>query len=182
MDRLTMESPRLQLIAADRELLTADLAGVEALSAQLGVARPSEWPPEGSEYDEGAVRFFLQMISNGGAQAAGWYTWYAILRAGDANTARLVGNGGFFGPPDDQGSVEIGYSVCKGSRGAGIATEIVATLLAYAWSKYTVKRVVARTRPDNTPSIGALRRNGFYEIASDDREKLKFECRRSSSP
>lgn len=181
MDRLTIETPRLKLIAADRELLTADLAGIADLCVALDVARPSEWPPEGSEYDEGAVRFFLRMISRGVEQAAGWFTWYAILRGGDANAARLVGNGGFFGPPDDQGSVEIGYSVCKGSRGAGIATEIVAALLAYAWCKNTVKRVVARTRPDNTPSIGALRRNGFYEIASDDREKLKFECRRLSN-
>jgi len=182
MDRLTIESPRLKLISADRELLTADLADIDALCAQLGVARPSEWPPEGSEYDERAVRFFLQRISNGGTQAAGWYTWYAILRAGDAHAARLVGNGGFFGPPDDHGSVEIGYSVCKGSRVAGIATEIVAALLEYAWSKNAVKRVVARTRPDNTPSIGALRRSGFYEIASDDPEKLKFECLRPSNP
>jgi RimJ/RimL family protein N-acetyltransferase len=182
MDRLTIESPRLKLIAADRELLTADLSGMDALCAQLRVEGPSEWPPEGSEYDEGAVRFFLQMISSGGERAAGWYTWYAILRAGEAHAARLVGNGGFFGTPDDHGSVEIGYSVCTGSRGAGIATEIVAALLEYAWSKKAVKRVVARTRPENSSSIGALRRSGFYEIASDDPEKLKFECLRPSNP
>ena len=182
MDRLTINSPRLKLIAADRELLTADLAGIADLCEALGVAPPSEWPPEGSEYDEGAVRFFLQMISQGGEQAAGWFTWYSIQRASPEQAARLVGNGGFFGPPDDHGSVEIGYSVCKGSRGAGVATELVAALLQYAWSKKAVKRVVARTRPDNAPSIGVLSRNGFYEIASDDREKIKFECRRPLSP
>jgi len=181
MDRLTIETPRLKLIAAGRELLTADLAGTAKLCAALGVAQPSEWPPEGSDYDEGAVRFFLQMISVGGEQAAGWFTWYAIQRASAAQATLLVGNGGFFGPPDDQGTVEIGYSVCKGSRGAGIATEIVSALLDYAWGKNAVKRVVARTRPDNTPSIRALRRNGFYEIASDDLEKLRFECRRRSN-
>ena len=170
-----IETARLQMIAANCELLSADLTGVDQLCAALNVTRPMDWPPEGSEYDETAIRFFLKMLSTGGERAAGWYSWYAVLRASKERAATLVGNGGFFGPPGDDGSVEIGYSVCKSWRQQRIATEIVEALLTYAWMSDAVGRVMARTARDNSPSIGVLRRSGFHEIACDESGKLKFE-------
>jgi [ribosomal protein S5]-alanine N-acetyltransferase len=178
MEELILETARLQMIAATPALLKADLAGVDQLCALLGVARPSEWPPDGSQYDEGAIRFFLEMLASGGERAAGWYSWYAVLRRTMDHAAQLVGNGGFFRPPDENGSVEIGYSVCKEWRRKGIATEIVAGLLTYAWMNDAVKKVLARTRADNFDSIGVLRRNGFQEIACTEPGMLQFECLR----
>jgi RimJ/RimL family protein N-acetyltransferase len=170
-----IETARLRLIAANPVLLAADLAGVDHLCAALGANRPMEWPPDGSGYDEAAIRFFLEMLSTGGERAAGWYSWYAVSRPAPDHATELVGAGGFFGPPDNDGSVQIGYSVCKEWRRVGIATEIVEALLTYAWMNDAVRKILARTRPDNCSSIGVLRRNGFQETACVEPEMMQFE-------
>jgi RimJ/RimL family protein N-acetyltransferase len=175
MRELKIETVRLRMIAANCDLLSADLTGADALCAPFCVARPVDWPPAGSEYDEAAVRFFLKMLSDGGERAIGWYSWYAVLRATKDQAAQLVGNGGFFGPPDNHGSVEIRYSVCQEWRRKGIATEMVDALVSYAWTKDAVRRVIARASAGNLASIGVLRRNGFRETGGDESEKMKFE-------
>jgi len=180
VNQLRIETERLFLIAANPELLKADLAGADQLCVALQAARPKDWPPEGSEYDEAAIRFFLEKLSDGGQRVQGWHSWYAVLRASSEHAAVLVGNAGFFGPPSENGSVEIGYSVCREWRHMGIATEIVRGLITHAWTNNAVKKVLARTRHDNSPSIGVLLRNGFQETSSSDAEKLQFELLRSS--
>ena len=181
VNNFRIETERLFLIAANPELLKADLSGADQLCAALQAARPKDWPPEGGEYDEAAIRFFLEKLSAGGQRVHGWYNWYAVLRAGSEHAAVLVGNAGFFGPPDENGSVEVGYSVCKEWRHMGIATEIVRALIAHAWTNNAVKKALARAQPANSPSIGVLLRNGFQETSSSDPKKLQFELSRNPS-
>jgi len=71
--------------------------------------------------------------------------------------------------------VEIGYSVAEGWRGLGLATELVAALVERAVREGSVRRVIARARPDNVASISVLRKNGFCEVASSESDLLRFE-------
>jgi ribosomal-protein-alanine N-acetyltransferase len=121
------------------------------------------------------------MLEQQGQENACWYSWYAVLLPDVTHGGILVGNGGFFGPPDEDGSVEIGYSVCEECRRQRIGTEIVKALVTFAWNNSAVKvtRVQARTNPANLPSIRVLLSNGFREIPSDDPDKLKFELLRN---
>ena len=57
----------------------------------------------------------------------------------------LVGWGGFKGPPDADGAVEIGYAVAPAWEGRGVATAAVAELLREAWAAPGVRRVLAHT-------------------------------------
>lgn len=181
MPDLKMETPRLQLIPATSELLRADLAGLEPLCAALGATAPADWPPQDSEYGIEAIRFFLKMLEAQGEENACWYSWYVLLPRG-AQAQALVGNAGFFGPPDKNGSVEIGYSICAEWRRRRIATEVVSALVTFASTSPAVKRIQARTNPGNFPSIRVLLTNEFQEIPSDDSEKLKFELSPSFAP
>jgi RimJ/RimL family protein N-acetyltransferase len=84
-----------------------------------------------------------------------------VRRADAEAPATLVAGGGYFGPPDEEGTVEIGYSVAPEWRGRGIARELAAALVARAWATPGVRRVVARTDETNAASMAVLHHCGF---------------------
>jgi [ribosomal protein S5]-alanine N-acetyltransferase len=90
--------------------------------------------------------------------------WLMIERA----TRTVVGDIGFTGPPDDSGSVEIGYSVVPGRRRRGYATEAARAIVAWALRQPGVGVVVAGCDSDNTASIRVLERVGFVQTGEAD--------------
>ncbi|WP_430782349.1 GNAT family N-acetyltransferase [Actinoplanes sp. G11-F43] len=76
----------------------------------------------------------------------------------------IVGHGGFHGPPDENGVVEVGYTVAPEFRLRGYATAILAGLLARADADPRVTAVRASVRPDNTGSRKVVARFGFRKI------------------
>lgn len=170
---LITHTPRLMLIAASRALLTAELHKPQYFPVLLGAAMPAHWPP--GEYDEEAMRFFLEKLTAGGRTAAGWYGWYAILRAG-AETPHnvLIGTGGFHGPPSPDGTAEIGFSVADDWHNQGLGMELAAGLIAHAAQTGMVRQLVARTTLENTASQKILTRNGFTAGELDIEGYLHF--------
>ncbi|GAB3299219.1 GNAT family N-acetyltransferase [Hymenobacter tenuis] len=168
-------TPRLTLIAASRALLTAELTKPQYFPVLLGAAMPAHWPP--GEYDEDAMRYFLEQLTAGGRTAAGWYGWYAILRAGqEAPVNTIIGTGGFHGPPVN-GSVEIGFSIADDWRNQGLGTELVAGLVRHAADTELVRHLTARTTPENSGAQRILEQNGFRPTTTlpDEDGRLHFE-------
>ncbi len=95
-----------------------------------------------------------------GLYVPGWGV-FTIVRLADGLAA---GGIGFHGPPRE-GSVEIGYDLSAGARGAGLATEAVRLLSAWALGQPDVRVVTAATEPDNVPSQAVLDRAGFTRSA-----------------
>jgi ribosomal-protein-alanine N-acetyltransferase len=176
---------RLHLIPTTLAHLDDELSGGATLGRMLEAAVPASWPP--GEYDRDAMAFFRERLLEGGEAAVGWYGWYAIDRDGDrdgdgdggGDAARLVGAGGYFGPPVD-GRVEIGYSIAPEFRRRGYATELVGALVARAFSLDGIDTVVAHTTHANPASIGVLVKSGFAE-AGPDGDAVLFVRTRSSS-
>ncbi len=166
-----LETERLTLIAAGPALLRLDPA---ALGVALHAAVPVDWPP--GEFDRDASEFFIAQHAALGDAAEGWFAWFVVERA----AARLVGAGGYFGPPDARGKVEIGYSVSEGSRRRGIANEIVRALVDQAFAR-GASRVIAHTAADNRASRGALDKCGFRPGVSE-RDGLSMFERGPTSP
>jgi [ribosomal protein S5]-alanine N-acetyltransferase len=152
---------RLDLVPATLALVDADLQSPEALARLLGASVPASWPP--GEYDRSAMEFFRPRLSEN-PDAVGWYGWYAVHRPVAPPVAVLIGSGGYFGPPDTDGVVEIGYSVVPESRALGIATELVQALVSRAFSVPEVVRVIAHTSPANLGSVTVLERCGFSVV------------------
>jgi RimJ/RimL family protein N-acetyltransferase len=72
----------------------------------------------------------------------------------------VVGDCGWFGPPDEDGLVEIGYGLAPSVRGRGVGHEAVMLLLLWVRAQGAT-RVRAEVRPGNEPSLRLLARLGF---------------------
>ena len=155
---MRITTPRLELVAATIALLEMELDSPQRLGAALGVHVPDGWPP--GEYDEHAIRWLLDRLS-AQPEAAGWFAWYALFTAEPGAMAHLVAAGGYTGPPDENGVVEIGYSVVPAFGRQGIATEMVTALVQHAFTDARVTHVIAHTYPSNVASIRVLEKNGF---------------------
>ena len=60
------------------------------------------------------------------AEATEWDGYFFV----HARAGALVGNGGFKGPPDASGAVEIGYEIATEYWKRGLATEAVRGMIA----------------------------------------------------
>lgn len=162
----TISTSRLDLIPATISMLEAELASPSELALLLDATVPAGWPP--GEYDQPAISFFLDRVREN-ADAVGWYSWYAVLRSDDGQKI-VVGAAGFFGPPDENGQVEIGYSVVSAYAGQGYATDMVQALVQFAFSSGRVKRMIAHTRQENVGSIRVLEKAGFVFVGAGQEE------------
>lgn len=163
-----MQTKRLLLVAATPALLDAELESYEKLGEMLQAHVPLDWPP--GEYDRAAIEFFRDSLSSK-PENVGWYGWYAI----DKLSAALVGAGGYMGPPDKNGQVEIGYSMVSEYQGRGYATEMVHGLINRVLS-YWGGHIIARTTTENIASMRVLEKCGFRaQDKKDETGQVIFE-------
>jgi [ribosomal protein S5]-alanine N-acetyltransferase len=107
-----------------------------------------------------AARNFVQQAEAAGDGGNGqWGMFQIILR----ETGEVIGDIGFHGPPDEAGTVEIGYSIVEQYRGRGLVGESAVAICGLAWSRPEVTRIIARTEESNAASAGVLRHAGFRE-------------------
>lgn len=82
----------------------------------------------------------------------------------DAGSLEVVGHAGFHGPPDENGMVEIGYTIEPDFRRRGYARATVAALIDYASNEPGVTTVRASISPDNAASLATIRPFGFVQV------------------
>jgi ribosomal-protein-alanine N-acetyltransferase len=92
----------------------------------------------------------------------------------------MVGDMGFMGGPDEQGSVEIGYSIIPDYRNQGYATEMAQCLITWAFHTQGINVVIAHCLKDNIGSIKVLEKVGMrcLELEGDT---LKWERRKETN-
>jgi ribosomal-protein-alanine N-acetyltransferase len=107
--------------------------------------------------------------------AADWIVRAAVSVPDDL----VVGAGGFHGPPDDAGMVEIGYSTDPAHRRRGYARAMVTELLRRAAAEPAVVTVRASISPTNDASLATLAGFGFTHVGEQwdevDGTELLFE-------
>ncbi|MBZ4017378.1 GNAT family N-acetyltransferase [Streptomyces purpurogeneiscleroticus] len=129
-------------------------------------------PPEGTV--EGAG--IMVQLAAAGLYRPGWGT-YALTRTEDGVA---LGGIGFHGPPDESGTVELGYDLSPSARGAGWATDAVRLLASWAAARPEVRTLRAATEPANLPSQRVLERSGFVR-AGEESGMYVFEYAGSGS-
>jgi ribosomal-protein-alanine N-acetyltransferase len=163
-----LHTARLELRPGTAAALRAELEGRAELARALGVEVPRSWPPE--LYDSDAVRWTLEQL--GDQEDGGQFGFhYLILRPGQPGaqeSGTLIGIGGFKGPPDSDGEVELGYGVLHEYQGRGYATEAVLAWVARAFADARVSTVVGQTLASLTASIRVLERSGFQLAGAGD--------------
>jgi len=104
----------------------------------------------------------LRSLADAGTPASD-FGMYLLRRTSDG---LAIGGFGFFGPPDDTGTVEFGYGLIPSARGAGLATEAVIAGLIFAGTK-GARRAIADTEIANGPSRNVLVKAGLRETRRD---------------
>lgn len=139
----------MSIVPATIEVLEAFQRDAEVFAELIASPVPAGWP----EFPEG-IEFTIDKLRERQDQA-GWWLHLFFDSAG-----RLVGSGGFVGPPDD-GVVEIGYEIAPEFRGKGYATAAARAMVEKARTLGAVHTVIAHTLANANPSTSVLRKAGF---------------------
>lgn len=170
---LSLNTKRLELIAGTAELVRAQLGDGERFALLLDVIIPRLSPPTPDAQE--VMECMAQALDRGPDQA-GWWCWYFVLREGVIGHRVLIGDGGFKGPPDTDGMLEIGYSVLRSQRNQGYATEAVTALVEWASEHPEVRRIIAETKRTNAASMRVLEKIGFIQMGrGSEQGLLRFE-------
>ena len=89
-----------------------------------------------------------------------WVAWI-VARADDRT---VVGRSGFHAKPDNDGMVELSYSVLPEYRRRGYATAILTELVAFARQHPDVRVLRASVSPDNAASLATLSKFPFTHV------------------
>jgi RimJ/RimL family protein N-acetyltransferase len=91
-------------------------------------------------------------------------TYQIVRREGDL----VIGDCGFHGPPDEDGTVHVGYGVAEVERGHRFAGEALQALISWAHGHPDVRRVLGDAARTNIASIIVMERAGMRRIDEDD--------------
>jgi ribosomal-protein-alanine N-acetyltransferase len=176
-DPIEVRTPRLRLVALDAELARLQLEDRPVFFKRLGAQVEAAWPPVAD--DEPKLIEMLDILTRHPDQA-GWRGWVFMMGWAPGAPDRAVGMGGFFGPPDETGEIEIGYAMCPSFREQGLATEAVGGLLDWAFTDPRVRTVRALTQAHLYASRRVLEKSGFSETetVTDGEESIRYDLAR----
>lgn len=162
--------PRVVIRTARLELTPLDVASARALvdTGEVGGRRRAEGYPT----DSTLVAASMVVTAAAAGRDLGPFTTYQIVRQSDAT---IIGDCGFHGPPDENGSVVIGYGIAESASGHGFASEALEALIGFALLQSGVKRVVADTTRSNYASRRVMEKAGMRLVRADG-ELLVFEA------
>lgn len=162
-------TPRVELVPLDAAVLDALAAGDEAAARRLAPVPLTPWLT-GPECRRTWAMRARQVAGDPGA--TDWITRVVL----DAERGLAVGRGGFHGPPDADGMVEVGYAIDPRFRRQGYARAVLRALLAEAAVAARVTTVRASVSPDNVASRDLVRSEGFVRVGEqmDDEDGLEI--------
>jgi RimJ/RimL family protein N-acetyltransferase len=152
-----IETANLQLIPCGLEHFEAFLRDESELASLLDVSLAPDWIAF-PDAREAMAPGYEYLKSN--PTAFGWWM-YLLVHAADRT---LIGLGGFKGEVNEEGAVEIGYSVAPAYRERGLATEAARGMIDYAFAHPPVKRVDAHTLPLKNASGRVLEKVGMKYV------------------
>lgn len=150
--KLVLRTPRLELIPATLEIVTADLHRRDELPALLRAEIGAGWPPP--LVDVAAMKQLKRSLV-ADRHLGGWTAYYCLLR----RPRILIGLAGFKSRPAG-GSVELGYGILEKYQRRGFATEVVTALTGWAFQNGAT-RVFAETLPELIASQRVLAKCQF---------------------
>lgn len=143
-----VRTERLHLVPCTPDIVRVMMETPHELAPLFQATIPEGWPtPDLKE----ASSYFLSRLEED-PLAYVWLIW-AILSEADRS---VVGDIGFKGKPDADGTVEMGYSIIPAFRRRGFAVEAARGLVTWAAGTGEVKTIVAECDSDNIASIRVL--------------------------
>ena len=146
----TLETPRLRL----RHFVDSDLLTFMAYRNDPEVARYQSW----DSINEAEARAFIheQKEIQPGIPGQGFQIAIELKETGV-----LIGDCYFIINELERRQAEIGFTISRGYKGQGFATEAVSYFLNYAFLTFHLHRIIAITDCENKASVALLERLGM---------------------
>lgn len=173
---MNIATDRLLLIACGPDELEQFAHEPDRLATRLDVSFPADFPV----FPEGLAWWRERMKAE--PDVGGWAVWFIVRKADRV----VIGDGGFKGPPDNEGVVEIGYALVEAARGQGYGKEFARGLVDWAFAHPEVSAVVAETLSDGFASMAVLRSLGMAQTGSyvdpEEGDILRWRVDRAGYP
>ncbi len=162
-------TPRVEIVQLDAAALRALADGDQAAAERTSPVPLSPYLVGPECRGVWAIRA-VQVVEN--PPAAAWVTGIVW----DPERQLAVGRAGFHGPPDDDGMVEVGYSIDPQYRRQGYARAALLALLARAVADPDVRTFRATISPDNVASRDLVLAHGLVVTGEqeDDEDGLEI--------
>ena len=141
-------SESLSLVPVNAQMKSTFQRSRAEFSQLLELDLPAGWPE------------FPEAFGTGAPQQDALWCGYLFLANGT-----LIGNGGFVGTPDQEGTVEIGYEIAPEHRNRGHATRAVRHLIQLAFGGGAT-RVIAHSLAIPNASNAVLTKAGMRHLAT----------------
>ena len=154
---LQLNTPRLRLIPMTHDFVNRLLAGDKNAYATLGVLPTPGWP------NADTLKILPAICANLAKPDArpGFESWLFVHRI----SRTPVGDGGFKGPPNEHGVVDLGYGILEAERQKGYCTEATHALIEWAFCQPGVKLITADCLDTNTASQNVLQKLGMQQYS-----------------
>lgn len=153
-----MNGLELRPVPRDVAIAVVTGTGLDVALAAAGLTRVRDWPHEDTIDALRGLAEHAELSGKGSFLVVRW-------------DGAVLGDCGWFGPPDEQGLVEIGYGLAASARRQGVGTEAVGRLLAWVGQQPAVRTVTAEVLVGNEPSLRLLARLGF-EVTTREQDRL----------
>jgi RimJ/RimL family protein N-acetyltransferase len=155
-----METQNLRLVPNTPQYLLSLFEGPGRYEQNIGFA-PAEGLREfmGSASADVSPDFLARLQASTSPDI--WTHGFALMHL---PSQTVIGMGGYKGPPDAAGMVEIAYGIVPSHRNKGYATEAARALVAYAFNTGRVSIVRAHTLPEPNASTRVLAKCGFNRV------------------
>ncbi|MDD3976574.1 GNAT family N-acetyltransferase [Methanomicrobium antiquum] len=157
-----LKTARLTLIPADLSMLEYEINRNNFPKSLFGITVPKNWPHE--SVSRGVSEIFLTLFRENKL-----YNYYWILNE-ESKKDILIGSGGFI--VQDDGTLELGYSVLKQFEDNGFASEAVSAIIKNVNGFKNNIRITAKTKKKNIASVRVLEKSGFSLFGFDSETDL----------
>mgnify|MGYP000085476935 CR=1 FL=1 len=164
VEPLTTE--RLILIPMTHEQVRSVMIGEEIPHQEFSIEKDPHWPRK----DTMDILPVADQILESQEHPSGFEIWMIVKR----DTQTVIGDIGFHGPPDNKGTVEIGYGLVDTEHNQGLGSEALKALMDWALQQPEVKNISATCKLDNIPSRRILEKNEMKEVARNT-ELISYE-------
>ncbi len=164
----TIETKRLNGVTFTLDMIKACIKGPSFLATLTDFSVPDDYPMD--DYKESLpykVKRFTEHPEEN--------EWEGLIIERETNT--LIGDIGFKGGPDENGAMDLGYSILTDYQNKGYATEMVIGMIQWGLNQPGVLLITARCSRQNQPSMRVLEKSGFVRVGEEDNE-LYWEIRR----
>jgi [ribosomal protein S5]-alanine N-acetyltransferase len=155
-----IHTERLILIPFTLEASHSLLAGDKSILIRYNLNPTPYWPDQETMDTLPRIVKRLEQLP----EPTGFESWMIVLK----QNATVIGDAGFKGGPNEEGAVDIGYSIIEQEKQRGYGLETARALSEWAFRHPQVKAVTANCLLGNTASIRLLEKLGMQEVNRDE--------------